>query len=231
VNFLDQFGNPYDPNVDNVDSQTPPLDQIIVQAIATAMMKMRVYMPGQITQILGNQKVHVQPLLQTRYTNASSGSNLPVIQNVQVGMPMGQNYSIKLPISVGDQGHILFSDRSLDIWKNSAGGIVDPQDSRTHDMTDAVFIPGLPTFSQQTNDTTTDLVLTAGQAQIRMAQSGGFKFLNLSQNQELITILLSLLDTLINKTFTSTLLGPQPFIAVTQEALTTIQTNLETLKE
>lgn len=229
MTFKENFPNPYDPNTPDLQPETPPLDQIIQSAIIAAMMKMRVHMPGKIVKKSGNNKVDIQPLIQTRYTNGDV-VNLPVIQNVPVGMPQGQDYSIKLPIKVGDTGHILFSDRSLDIWKVGDGGITDPQDSRIHDMTDAVFIPGLVTFSEQIVDDTDDLVLTNGEAQIRLLSDGTFKIQNTGQSQELITILLSLLDTLMNNTFTLTMLGPEPFIASTITALTQINTNLSKLK-
>lgn len=227
MSYDNQLPNPYDQNTQDLTPETKPLDEILRIAIATALMKMRVHLPGKIVAIKGNQKVDIQPLLQTRYQNGDVVT-LPVIQNVMVGMPMGDGYSIKLPIAVGDTGHILFCDRSLDIWANSSGGVVDPQDSRIHDISDPIFIPGLVPFSQQTTDATTDLVVTNGTAQMKVQKAGTFEFTNGSN--ELIDLIDQLMDTLINDTFTNTMLGPQPFIGFTINKLTDIRTKLDTLK-
>lgn len=229
MKYMDTPDNPFNENLPSDTPETKPQDEIIRLAISEALKKLRVHLPAKITKVIGNQKVNVQPLLKTRYVD-NSVTDLPEIQNVMVQMPVGEDYSIKLPISVGDKGSLIFCDRSLDTWAASDGEPVDPQDTRIHDISDPVFIPGLVPFSKQTNDKTTDMVLTNGGAQIRLQKAGTFKVQNLKAEQELITILLSLLDTLINQTFTNTMLGPQPFIASTNTLLTKIQKNLEKLK-
>lgn len=221
--------NPYDPNLIDYSPETPQLDQVINLAIRAALLNLRVHLPGKVTKVVGNQLVNVQPLIKSQYIDGTV-FDLPEIQNVPVSMPMGQNYSIKLPIAIGDIGNILFSDRSLDNWISGDGSSVDSEDSRIHDITDAVFIPGLVTFSSQTQDETDDLVITNGKAQLRLEQGGMVKLQNLNSNEELITLLLSLLDLLQNNTFTLTALGPQPFIASTVTALADIQAKLQTLK-
>jgi hypothetical protein len=220
--------NPYDPASNDPESQTRPMDQIIRDAIRAETLKLRVCIPAQITSVKGNQKVDVQPLLQVRYIDQDAGQNMPAVQNVPVSMPMGQNYSIKLPVAEGDTGYLIVSDRSLDAWLSGSGGIVDPQDARQHDLSDSIFVPGLVPFSSQTEDDTTDMVLTNGSAQFAIQSSGKYKISNGSQ--ELIDLMDQLLDTLINNTFTLTLLGPQPFIASTVVLLQTIKTKLDTLK-
>ncbi len=229
MSFDDTYPNPYDPNSPDFQPETLPLDEIIRQAISDSTRKLRVWLPAQVTVVRGNQKVDIQPLLQTRYTDGTL-VNLPPIQNVMVSMPIGAKYSIKLPVAVGDTGVALFCDRSLDVWASGSGGLVDPQDSRQHDLSDPIFIPGLVPFSGQGTDSTSDLVLTNGNAQVRLEQGGGFKIQNTSANQELITILLSLLNVLTTNAFTLTMLGPQPFIASTITALQQVQTNLQKLQ-
>lgn len=220
--------NPYTQGGQNNSPETIPLDQIIKNAIQVAMMNMNVFLPAMVTKVRGNQKVDIQILLQRRYTNGNL-ITLPVMQNVMVNTPMGADYSFKLPIAVGDTGAALFCDRSLDVW-SVQGGTVDPADIRNHDLSDPVFVPGLYPFNAQTQDTTTDLVITNGKSQFRAQKSGAFLLKNLTSGQELLNLLDQLLDTLINNTFTLTELGPQPFITGTIQALTTIRTNLDTLK-
>lgn len=228
MTYLDPAVNPYDPSVQDFEPQTLPLDEIIRRAIKAQTMSLRVCLPAIVTQVNGNQKVNVQPALQVRYIDQNQGSNMPQVQNVPVSMPMGQNYSIKVPVAVGDTGYLIFADRSLDVWLAGSGAIVDPQDSRQHDLSDAIFVPGMVPFSKQTTDSTTDLVLTNGQSQIRIEANGKFQIKN-NQN-ELIDLINQLLTILQTETFTNTLIGPQPFIDYTQQFLQELQAKLLTLK-
>jgi Phage protein Gp138 N-terminal domain len=224
--FRQQFPNPYDPTSNDQQPETLPLDEIIRQAIKAQLLDVNVALPGQVVAVLGNQKANIQPLLQSRYAADQSVVNIPVIQNVPIMMPLGQNYAIKLPVAVGDTGLLVFSDRSLDLWNQSNGGIIDPQDNRAHFLQDAVFIPGLVPFPNQTEDDTTDLVLANGDSDIRLLANGKVRIE--SKTQELINVLDQLLNVLINETFTLTMLGPEPFIASTITALTQVRTNLDT---
>jgi hypothetical protein len=238
VSYQEEFDLPYDPNQPSQQNPTLPIEEVIRRAIIAQTLKLKVCLPCSITKIYGNQEVDVQPLLQARYTNGAP-FNLPVIMKVPVSMPNGKLYSVKYPLSVNDTGHCIFSDRSLDVWLSGSGGIVDPQDSRQHDISDAIFVPGLVPFSGQTTDETSDLVITAGQAQARLQQSGKFMFKN--NSHELLDLLdqteeqlYTLANTLSTDTV-NTVYGPMKLNAfATYEAIAsavqTIKENLETLK-
>lgn len=215
--------NPYDPNSQDLAPETIPLDEVIKRAIQAAMLGLRVWMPAQVTAVHGNQKVDIQLLLKARYTDGTV-IDIPPIQNVMVSMPMGSGWSIKMPLGVGDTGLALFCDRSLDIWSESDGGSVDPQDTRAHDISDPIFIPGLVPFENQTADSTTDLVITNGSAQAAFQKAGTFKFTNGST--ELLQNLTNLVQTLSTA---STIVGG-PFTADVVNTLTQIAQNLKKLQ-
>jgi hypothetical protein len=219
--------NPYNSESQNNTPETLPLDEIIRRAIAAAMIKTRVMVPAKIVKVSGNQKVDVQITLKSRYVDGTV-ITIPTIQNVMVSMLVGQDWSIKVPLAVGDTGHLVFCDRSLDVWSASDGGVVDPQDSRTHDISDPIFVPGLVPFANQTFDTTTDMVLTNGKAKMRIQKAGTYTLSN--GTVEVLDLMSQLLDTLINNTYTNTMIGPQPFIASTILLLNQLQIKLSTLK-
>lgn len=210
--YTDPPVSPYDPSYPDYESQKRPLDQVIRDALFAHTLGIKVCLPAKVAQVMSNQVVNIQPTLQVRYIEQSSGTNLPILQNVPVSMPMGQGYSIKLPIAVGDTGYCIFSDRSLDAWLAGNGSVVDPQDARQHDISDAIFVPGLVPFSNQTNDSTTDLVITNGVANIHVEKAGKFKLQN-SQNElmnllvEITTEIQSLSQTLSTDTV-NTIYGP-----------------------
>ena len=68
-----------------------------------------------------------------------------VIPAARVAIVQGSLHSDQPPVPiVGDTGLLIFLDRALDMWNRAPlGAPVDPVNSRTHNVADAVFIPGL----------------------------------------------------------------------------------------
>lgn len=237
--FQQPVYDPFNPNNPPQDVETLPLDEVIRQAMLGALLRVRVCLPCQVVAVGGNQKVDLQPLLKTRYQDGTL-KDLPIIHSVPVHMPMGADYSIKLPVAVGDTGLAVFADRSLDNWTASDGTkTVDPQDTRQHDLSDAIFIPGLVPFSKQTKDSSTDLVITNGKAVLKVQKAGTFIAKNASN--ELLDLLVqittqcqSLSNTLSTDTV-NTIYGPMKLNAFAQyemiaNTLQDLLTKLETLK-
>lgn len=217
--------NLYNPSTVDYDNETKPLDVIIQDMINSQLYDLHTWLPCQVIQVRSNQFVDIQPLLQRKMIDGTSVS-IPVLQNVHVAMPRGTDYWLKLPVAVGDTGVALFCERSLDIWM-LRGGVVDPADPRRHDLSDAIFIPGIYPKSGEVVGNATDMTLHNGTAEITLQKSGKFKIKN--NSQELITVLSSLVDDLINA-LVITGIGPQPFAPATLTALNQIKTNLTTLK-
>lgn len=184
----DPFGN----NANTLDPETYSLETILQRAMLTFGLGLRVMLPAQIAEVAGPQRVSVQPLLQSLFVSSTTPVNLPILQEVPVVMPMGGQYSIQLPIAVGDLGMVVFADRSLDAWLSSDGSIVDPKDSRQHDISDAVFIPGLYPDAKQLTDASGNLTLTNGKAQIALTSDGKVSVKN-DQNE-----LMDLLNQLVS---------------------------------
>jgi hypothetical protein len=67
---------------------------------------------------------------------------LPNISNVPVHYPGSSGIQARSELKVGECGWVKISDRSLDRWTQT-GGPVDPVFTQFHDLTDAVFEPGL----------------------------------------------------------------------------------------
>ena len=70
----------------------------------------------------------------------------------------GGNAYLKMPLLPGDTGVLLFNERSIDIWMDE-GGVVDPQDSRKFDYSDAIFFPGLTPSSNPITENSANVVL------------------------------------------------------------------------
>lgn len=191
MTYKDPPLDPYDPQSQDFTPETQPMDSVIKSAIEAAFLRKHVWMPARVAVVRGNQRVDLQVLLKGRYVDGQEIVH-PPIQNAMVSMPMGADYSIKLPVAVGDIGIALFCDRSLDVWSASNGEIVDPADTRNHDFSDPVFIPGLYPFAQQTTDNTTDLVITNGIAKLKVQKAGTFIAEN--DENELLDLLTQITD-------------------------------------
>ncbi len=218
--------NPFNPNEPVYTPETKTLAQVTKKLIRNALLSCRVCVPCVITEVLGNQKVQVQPLIQALYVGGVN-QTLPVLNNVPVGMPRGNDWFVKFPIAPGDIGYCLFSDRSLDIYLNSPGNVpVAPNDARIHDLADPIFIPEPLAYSTQTQDETTDMVLANGLeagAQLRIKKSGMFAI----QNE--ITELLSQIKLLVDTLSTASTVAGGPFTPDVVAILESISEQLVTL--
>ncbi len=107
-------------------------------------------LPGRVQSFdPAKQAADVEPLVHDSWEGEDGQTQtgpLPVIPSVPVVFPGSGQWRLTFPVAKGDTGLLIFCSRSIDRWA-SQGGSVDPQDTRTHDLADAVFVPGLTDFS------------------------------------------------------------------------------------
>lgn len=228
--------NDYDPLLPNEDGQTPSWSEIFRLAADAAARDLHTWLPAVVVLVRPTGTVDLQPLLLRRYAALPAPVPLPIIQNCLVQQPRGATYGMKLPVAVGDTGAALFCERSLDVWSVS-GGAVDPLDTRTHDLSDAIFVPGVYPVSQPVpppmGADPTELVVYNGLAQLYLQKTGAFKATNGAPASELLTIVLQALTQLqtgfaqLAAATTATMIGPQPLSVA--PALLEVATALSTL--
>ena len=134
-------------------------------------------LPGRVQSFdPSKQAADVEPLVHDTW-DAEDGSlqtgPLPVIPSVPVCFPGSGGWRVTFPIAKGDTGLLVFCSRSIDRWL-SEGGSVDPQDDRTHDLSDAVFIPGLNDLAHPIDPFKSDRMTLGkvGGTQIHLKPSG-----------------------------------------------------------
>lgn len=92
--------------------------------------------------------VDVVPMLTDSYeddTEKTVSYSLPIIPAIPIMFPEGNDFVDTWPIKKGDQGWILFADRSLDQWqqKGNKGDPVDPLTEFRHALpAKGLFLPG-----------------------------------------------------------------------------------------
>ena len=140
-------------------SRNSTLQDLLARFRASIVADLHTALPGKIVRYdSSTQKADVQLLIKERYTDESGATqvrDLPVIPAVPVQFPGAGGYRITFPIATDDTGLVVFSEASLDKWLVS-GGTVDPSDDRRHDLTDAVFLPGLRDFGHALASAPTD---------------------------------------------------------------------------
>lgn len=207
---------------------TPELGEVIRTVMDSVLMDLCVCLPGKIVKYnSATQYADVQVQLLQEFQDGST-ETYPIIPNVPVKHPraMGGNAFVHMPLTPGDDVVIVFSQRSLDNWKTQ-GGIVNPDDSRKHHLTDAYALIGGSAIPNAFKPKTKDAIeITNGSASIEVHPDGKFKITN--GTNELIDLFDQLLKQLAVDT-TNTIFGPMKLngFTVYQE----LATKVETLKE
>lgn len=140
-------------------SRNSTLQDLLARFRSSLVADLHTALPGKIVRYdASTQKADVQLLIKERYADESGATQareLPVIPAVPVQFPGAGGYRITFPVANNDTGLVVFSEASLDKWLVS-GGTVDPSDDRRHDLTDAVFLPGLRDFGHALGSAPTD---------------------------------------------------------------------------
>lgn len=126
-------------------------------AIEAALANMHVAMPVRVMKDSDGKTVSIQPTIKANQT-------MPDGTVKQVDYPMldalvhftsGGGATMTHPVKSGDEGMVLFASRSIHNWREMGG--TQPQvDSRMHDLSDAIFLPGIRSKPRDLSDINTD---------------------------------------------------------------------------
>ena len=133
-------------------ADTPTMAEVIRRALEDRVNDINVALPGRVESFnKNNQTADIKPLIR-RVIRTRKGApieeELPVIPNIPVVFPRAGGYIITLPVQVGDTGQIIVNQRNIDRWREVGGADVNPGDQRCHDLSAAVFYPGLSPSDQ-----------------------------------------------------------------------------------
>lgn len=156
-------------------------------------------------------KASIQPSLNRAYL--SGELPYPVIENVPVMFPRAGDFFLTYPLANGDPCLVIFSERSLDLWK-SVGGQLTPDDPRKFDISDAIIIPGLYSFNQKLEGVSgNDVVFSFKGSKVTIKQDGNIsietsnKIAIGTQTNELLDIISQLMVLLQGATVMGTAFG------------------------
>lgn len=205
--------------------ETPDLYAVMKRAIEHSIADLHVSLPASVESYDSiNQKASVHPLLKKEYADGEIAS-MPVIVNVPVMFPSSNNAILSMPISKGDTGLIIFSERSLDTWL-SIGGEVEPKDPRTHDLSDAIFIPGLYPFDNNRLADPDSVVLLHNDILLKLQNDN--KVAMGTASVEVLDVISQALNLLVNTTVFTGDAGTQPLSSAS--SLSTLKTQIDSIK-
>lgn len=190
--------------IKNVNEE-PTLAQVLKDAIEARLVNLHVSMPARVVSYnASKQTAEVQPEIK-RIFRTNESAEIPVIVNVPVAWPRANKAYIHMPLKAGDQVMLVFSERSLDEWKQN-GGSVRPKELRKHDLTDAWAVPGGYPFSNTVNANDKDLTIVHDKSIFTLKANGKFS-LKGNGDEELLKILSELMQ-ILGTTTTNTIFGP-----------------------
>lgn len=207
--------------------ETLSLTANMLKMIDRVLMEMNTAMPGYILSYDYEKNLAVvQPGLKRKF-KGSDPELLPPISNVPVCFPRMGEAHIRFPVNPGDEGQLVFQQRSIDEWID-LGGAAYPADSRKFHLSDAVFYPGLN--SQKTpvksKAKKTSIEIKNKKSWIEIYPNGKFRITD--GTEELIDLLVQLCQAILDAR-TNTIFGPQPLIHLQQQFLV-IRQKLEKLR-
>lgn len=129
-------------------SANPSEHEVLLEAIRSQVARVHTALPGVVVSYdEATQTASVRPAFKFAYRDATDGTvkryTPPAIPKVPVAFPGGGDFSITWPLAAGDSVLLVFSERSLDEWRQVAGSGHEPGDLRRFDLSDAIAYPGL----------------------------------------------------------------------------------------
>lgn len=187
-------------------NETPTLTQVIKDAIEARLLEVHVSLPAKIvTYDASKQKANVQALIKRTFVSGES-VDLPIFTDLPVAWPRAGKAFLHFPLKPGDFVQVVFSERSLDEWKQT-GASVAPKERRKHHLSDGWIVPGgYPFGSPMQGADDKDVLLVHDKTEFRLTSGGRFS-LKGNGGEELVKILHDFLE-VAERATTNTVFGP-----------------------
>ncbi|MDK9607118.1 Gp138 family membrane-puncturing spike protein [Lelliottia wanjuensis] len=138
-------------------AENASLDSAINLATNEQSSRLKVSAPAIVKSFDGRQTVTVQVVTSGQDSDGSE-MPIPLLVDVPVQFPRGGGFALTFPIKAGDEGLVVFSDRCIDGWFSSGSAGIPP-DHRQHDLSDAMFIPGISSLKRVIGDFRNDAIV------------------------------------------------------------------------
>lgn len=110
--------------------------------IRQAQKNIHTALPAKVEQFNAKNQTVTLALQIKQILSEGKSVMIPPLVDVPISYPRGGGFAVTFPLNKGDEGIALFSERCIDGWWQS-GNAGEPLDFRFHDLSDAMFIPGI----------------------------------------------------------------------------------------
>lgn len=160
-----------------MNAREPTLSELIIGAIQSRLLDFHVMLPCKVIAYNKDEgTVDVELLLRDQRPQLDGTivlKDFPPIKDVPVRWFRCGKAWITLPLAVGDLGHVVFADRNLSNWSASQKGtIVDPKDLGMHNLSGAVFEPGLNPASSPVPSPDGDNMVLHSDTELHLGEKG-----------------------------------------------------------
>lgn len=129
----------------------------IAAHIGQAVRSINTCLPGIIRSFdVKTQTATVQPAIRRIFSEKGS-VDLPQLLDVPVYFPAGGGFAVTFPVSKNDECVLVFSQRAIDNWFEN-GGVQEPSELRTHDLSDALAFVGFSSKPRKIQDVAEDAI-------------------------------------------------------------------------
>jgi hypothetical protein len=119
------------------------LDEFIREELDYYASNMHTCFPGVVVVYdASKRRATIQPSIKRRKGNKEY-VNLPLLIDVPVKYPGTKKFTIHFPLEKGDEVAVFFSERALEVWKETGMDKIEDPDPRRFSLTDAFCTPGL----------------------------------------------------------------------------------------
>jgi hypothetical protein len=137
-------------------------DEDLKAALEGMQAKIHTSIPVRVVKDSDGHTVGLQPLIKFVQRMPDGSQKLmdyPVISDAPVQFSGGGGVTMTHPIKEGDEGMAIISSRSIDTW-HQQGGMQPQIDARMHDLSDAVYLPGIRSTPRKIKDVSTSAIET-----------------------------------------------------------------------
>lgn len=205
------------------NEEKPSFASLLQTAVNARLCDVHTSLPGIVKSYdRATQTAKIQPALKRKYTDGRI-VDLPIINKVPIIFPRSKGKWVHFDLEPGDEVTLIFSERSLDNWKEK-GGVISPDDPRKFHLSDAKAIPGgysIPN-ALTPNGPKGSIEMANGENHIVIEEDGKFTLKNeggfiemdpsgkfkITNNTEELLDLMSQIADLLSTTTTNTVFGP-----------------------
>lgn len=102
-------------------------------------------LPGIVTSFNADERsISVQPVQRRQYKGEEESRILPIENDVPVNYPGSDEFALEFELKENDEVILITAERAIDTWLES-GGVVEVDDPRKFDLSDAVAVAGFTT--------------------------------------------------------------------------------------